>query len=208
MTGLCHTWDSVDKIVSRRHTGAMDTPKRKPTKFISLGPGLSAPREFTFTLELEGRYSLKADVAYEQPVGGRIGHFSVDRLTVTRREDGPPITTEGLREIPVAAFLRRAVEDNLMRVRPTIREGNKSSWMLTWAEPIALSERARAGGGPSDEDLRAVADVYGLAFVTGGAPTKTVMERLGLPRSTAGRWIKMARERGLLGPATPRKAGG
>jgi transposase len=80
--------------------------------------------------------------------------------------------------------------------------------MLTWAEPIALSERARAGGGPSDEDLRAVADVYGLAFVTGGAPTKTVMERLGLPRSTAGRWIKMARERGLLGPATPRKAGG
>jgi hypothetical protein len=187
----------------------MDTPpKRKPLNFIELGPGLGIRREFTFRVEEERLYSLEADVVYEQPVGGRMGHFVCNRLTVKRREDGPPITTEGLREIPVAAFLRRAVEDNLMRVRPTIREGNKSSWMLTWAEPIALSERARAGGGPSDEDLRAVADVYGLAFVTGGAPTKTVMERLGLPRSTAGRWIKMARERGLLGPATPRKAGG
>jgi transposase len=77
-----------------------------------------------------------------------------------------------------------------------------------WAGPVALSERVQAGGGPSDADLRAVADVYQLAYVTGGAPTKTVMERLGLPRSTAGRWIALARERGLLGPATPRKAGG
>lgn len=91
---------------------------------------------------------------------------------------------------------------------PVQRDGHTSRWELTWAGPITLSERARAGGGPSDEDLRAVADVYQLAYVTGGAPTKTVMERLALPRSTASRWVRMARERGLLGPATPRKAGG
>jgi hypothetical protein len=186
----------------------MDTPaKRRPTNFISLGPGLGAPREFTFRVEEERLYSLEADVVYEQPVGGRMGHFVVDRLTIRRREDGPPVTTEGLRQLPVAAFLRLAVEGNLLRVGPTEYDDRTSSWKLTPTGPIALSERARAGGGPSEQDLRAVADVYQLAHVTGGAPTKTVMQRLGLPRSTASRWVRMARERGLLGPATPRKAG-
>ena len=46
-----------------------------------------------------------------------------------------------------------------MRVGPTVREGDESSWTLTWAGPITLSERARAGGGLSGKDLRAVADV-------------------------------------------------
>jgi hypothetical protein len=208
MTKLCHTWSSVDKVVSWRHTGAMEeTLKRKPTNFILLVPGLGAPREFTFRVEEERGYSLEADVVYEQPVGGRMGHFVCDRLTIRRRDDGPPVTTEGIRHIPVTAFLRFAVECNLLRVGPTERDGHTSSWKLTPIGPIALSERARAGGGPSDADLQAVADVYQLAYITGGAPAKTVMERLGLPRSTAGRWIKMARERGLLGPAMPRKAG-
>jgi hypothetical protein len=195
---------SLDATVSRRHTIAMD----KATKIIPLGLDLALPAAFTFRVEEEGLYSLEADVVYEQPVGGRMGHFVCNRLTVKRREDGPPVTTEGLREVAVNAFLRLAVEGRLMRVGPTIRDGNKSTWELTWAGPIALSERAQAGGGPSDSDLRAVADVYQLAYVTGGAPTKTVTQRLGLPRSTASRWIRMARERGLLGPATPRKAGG
>jgi hypothetical protein len=180
----------------------------KPTSLVRLGPGLAAPREFTFSLKEEWRYSLEAGVVYEQPAGGDMGHFVCNQLTVKRRKDGPPITTEGLREIPVAAFLRAALEFHLMRGGPVIREGNTSTLTLTWAGPIALSERARAGAGPSEKDLRAVADVYQLAYVTGGAPTKTVMERLGLPRSTASRWIRMARDRGLLGPATPRKAGG
>jgi hypothetical protein len=179
----------------------------KPPGFIELGPGLGLPKTFTTHVELEQLYSLDLEVAYEQPVGGRMGHFVCNRLTVERREDGPPITTEGLRQIPVAAFVRMAVEAHRMRVGPRQHDGHTSTWELTWAGPITLSERARAGGGPSDEDLRAVADVYQLAYVTGGAPTKTVMERLALPRSTASRWVRMARERGLLGPATPRKAG-
>jgi hypothetical protein len=185
-----------------------ETPKRKPTNFVSIGPGLGAPREFMFRVEEERLYSLEADVAYEQPVGGRMGHFVVNRLTVKRREDGPPVTSEGIRQIPVTAFLRLALEAHLMHVGPTVREGDKSTWKLTFTGPITLSERARHGGGPSDEDLRAVADIYQLGYMTGGAPTKTVMDRLGLPRSTASRWIRMARERGLLGPTTRGKAGG
>jgi hypothetical protein len=150
----------------------------------------------------EGRYDLELRVVYEA------GRFVVDELTVKRRTGGPPVTSEGIREIPVAALLRRAVEGQLMHVGPPIRGEGKTSWEMTWAGPVTLSERAQGGGGPSDADLRAVADVYHVAYATGGPPLKTVMNRLGLPRSTASRWIRMARERGLLGPATPRKAGG
>ena len=175
------------------------TEMSKPVPFAE---GLAALSPFKSHAEIEGLYSLEFSVVYEA------GRFVVDWLTIRRRDDGPPVTSEGIREIPVAAFLRLAVEGNLMRVGPTIRDGNKSTWELTWAGPITLSERAQAGGGPTEQDLRAVADVYHVAYATGGAPAKAVMERLGLPRSTASRWIALARKQGLLGPATPRKAGG
>ncbi len=64
------------------------------------------------------------------------------------------------------------------------------------------------GRGPTDEALRFVALAYRLAYALGEAPTKGVMERLKLPRSTAGRWVMRARERGYLGPTTPGAAGG
>ena len=172
------------------------------SKLIPLGGGLAGWSPFTWPAEEGLPYRLELRVVHED------GRFVVDQLTVKRREGGPPVTTEGLREVPVAAFLRLAVESNVMRVGPTIRDGNTSPWKLTWASPLALSERAKGGGGPSDEDLRTVAALYQVAYATGQAPTKLVMNRLDLPRSTASRWVRMARERGLLGPATPRKAGG
>ena len=176
--------------------------KEELSKLIPLGDGLAGWSPYTWRAELELPYQLELRVVYEA------GRFVVDRLAIHRREDGPPVTTEGIRDIPLAAFLRLAVESNIMRVGPTIRDGNTSSWELTWASPLTLSERAKGGGGPSDEDLRTVAAAYQVAYATGQAPTKAVVERLGLPRSTASRWVRMARERGLRGPATPRKAGG
>jgi hypothetical protein len=171
------------------------------SKLIPLGDGLAAWSPFTFFTEIEGLYRVEFRVVFED------GRFVVDQLTVKRRSDGPPVTTEGIREVPIAAFLRLAVESNIMHVGPTIRDGNKSTWELKWASPLALSERTRSTG-PTEKDLQTVADVYHVAYATGQAPTKAVIERLDLPRSTASRWVRMARERGLLGPATPRKAGG
>jgi hypothetical protein len=173
------------------------------SKYISLGGGLGGWSPFTWPAEEGLPYRLELRVVHED------GRFVVDQLTVKRREGGPPVTTEHLREVPIAALLRLAVESNVVRVRGSAtREGDTSSWELEWASPLALSERAKGGGGPSDEDLRTVAALYQVAYATGQAPTRLVMNRLELPRSTAGRWIRMARERGLLGPATPRKAGG
>jgi hypothetical protein len=169
------------------------------SELVTLSPGLAAWSPFESFAEIEGLYRLEFRAVYED------GRFVVDQLTIKRRADGPPVTTEGIREIPIAAFLRLAVESNIMHVGPTIREGNTSRWELTWASP--LSERAKSGGGPNEDDLRTVAAVYQVAYATGGAPTKTVMDRFGLSRSTTSRWISLARKRGLLGPATPGKAG-
>jgi hypothetical protein len=172
-------------------------------KYISLGGGLGGWSPFTWPAEEGLPYRLELRVVHED------GRFVVDQLTVKRREGGPPVTSERLREVPIAALLRLAVESNVVRVsREATRDGDTSSWELRWASPLALSERAKGGGGPSDEDLRTVAALYQVAYATGQAPTRLVMNRLELPRSTAGRWIRMARDRGLLGPATPRKAGG
>jgi hypothetical protein len=172
------------------------------SKLIPLGRGLAGWSPFTWPAEEGLPYRLELRVVYED------GRFVVDQLAVKRREGGPPVTTEGLREVPIAALLRLAVESNIMHVGPTEHDGHTSSWKLTWASPLALSERAKGGGGPSDEDLRTVAALYQVAYATGQAPTRLVMNRLDLPRSTASRWVRMARDRGLLGPATPRKAGG
>jgi hypothetical protein len=182
----------------------MDKPL-KQSKPVRLGPGLVAWSPFTYrspvTIDLGGKqqqYDVEAEVVFEN------GRFICDRLTVQRREDGPPVTTEGIRRIGIATLLHVAAEFNVMHTAPAGDSGYKATWPML---PM-LSERAQAGGGPSDEDLRTIATVYQVAYATGGAPTKTVMARLGLPRSTASRWIALARKRGLLGPATPRKAGG
>jgi hypothetical protein len=182
--------------------------KDKPleqSKLIRFGPRMAVWSPFIYrspvTIDLGGKqqqYDVEAEVVFEE------GRLICDRLTVARRESGPPVTTEGLRRIPVAMLLHVAAEHNVMHITPTGAEAYKAAYPML---PM-LSERAQHGGGPSDEDLWLIATVYQVAYATNESPTKAVMDRLGLPRSTAGRWIRMARKRGLLGPATPSKAGG
>lgn len=52
--------------------------------------------------------------------------------------------------------------------------------------------------GPTDDALRFVAASYSLAYALGEPPAKAVERDLDLATSTAGRWIKLAREKGLL----------
>jgi hypothetical protein len=167
----------------------------KPTNLIPLGPEVVAPETFTYRSE---RRDLGCNVEIQAVF--EAGRFVVDRLTIQRREGGPPITTEVLRGVGVAIMLHVAVESNVMHP-----DGHK---VTDWPWLLLPSQRAQAGCGPAEEDLRNVATLYQVAYATGNPPTKTVMDRFGLPRSTASRWIALARKRGLLGPATPRKAGG
>lgn len=56
----------------------------------------------------------------------------------------------------------------------------------------------------TDEVLRRVAAIYCDSLVSGGAPTQAVADELGVPRSTAGRWVTRARDRGILTLLDPR----
>jgi hypothetical protein len=57
------------------------------------------------------------------------------------------------------------------------------------------------------EHLEQVATVYRKAEAVGLPPTKAVSEQLGASHSTAARWVGMARQKGLLGPAQPGRSG-
>jgi hypothetical protein len=63
--------------------------------------------------------------------------------------------------------------------------------------------------GPTDRALQWTAHFYRLGYAVAHNPTKLVEQALGLPRSTAGRWIAAARSAGHLGPSEGTgKAGG
>jgi hypothetical protein len=113
------------------------------------------------------------------------------------------ITTELLRDVKIAdwvgmALLQPGFEDPAIRQLPN--PDGREPW--GFVAPEGASKR------PNERALAWVSHLYryGLAV---SYPTKTVEEGLKLPRSTASRWIAMAREAGYLGPSEgPGKAGG
>lgn len=116
------------------------------------------------------------------------GRMVCQRLTIERRPGGPPVTGEALRRIQVQALVRAETRRSLASV-------------------LVGDPRQAAVAGPIDDTLRLVAEVYRIAYLCSDPPTATVAGRFGLPRSTAGRWVAMARARGFLGEVTERKAG-
>jgi hypothetical protein len=94
-----------------------------------------------------------------------------EQLTCHQRNGAAPVTSAGMTHIRVADLVYQAAR-----------------------EALALSD----SDGPAAHPLRAVGQIYALAYACGGSPRKQVMETLGLPRTTANRWIKRAREEGHL----------
>jgi hypothetical protein len=118
------------------------------------------------------------------------GRYVVSEVRCTRRPRGPEITGELVRRIRVAdILLAGALAANKFLAGPP---GN----------PAAL--RAQ---GPTEESLRVAARVYRMAHLVRDNPTGAVASAIGLPHSTAARWVQQARQAGFLGPAEPRRAG-
>jgi len=119
------------------------------------------------------------------------------------------ITTDHLTEIKIGACIQTmllhndegaAAEDRVIRDVPN--PDGVEPWGRT--PPEGLSEE-----GPTDRVLLWVAHLYRLGLAIDYNPTKAVEENLKVPRSTAGRWIARARERGYLEPAEGQgRAGG
>ncbi|MDQ3103705.1 MAG: hypothetical protein M3Q87_00505 [Actinomycetota bacterium] len=167
-------------------------------KAVAVAPGLGIARLVTVTVEDWSGYDVAVEVV---PEGGRL---VAQEVRVHRRDGGPAVTGEAIRSVPVAALTKQAAR----HVLTFVQKDGYTEWtptqQLTAADVAAIQE-----AGPTTASLRWVAYLYRLGLVMGDPPTRTVEKALELPRSTAGRWVALARERGFLGPAEGAgKAGG
>jgi|SRR5215211_2101076 len=110
------------------------------------------------------------------------------------------ITTELMRHVKIADWIQLALlSDPVVRELPN--PDGREPWGLT--VPEGASKR------PTERALAWVSHLYRYGLAVSYTPTKVVENRLKLPRSTASRWIAMAREAGYLGPSEGQgKAGG
>jgi hypothetical protein len=153
--------------------------------FVSIG---DVPFWETIKVTVTNHRDLPADV--ELVATMRRGHYEVDKLVCSRKHNGPEITGELIRSLPVARLLQEgAIKANSFQASPH-------------ADAAMIRKQ-----GPTDESLRVVAQVYRLALAVRDDPTAAVASGLRLPRPTASRWVKTARQRGFLGPTEERRAG-
>jgi hypothetical protein len=130
-------------------------------------------------------FDVKIEAEYED------GRFRVQKLIATPRPKGIGITTDGLRQIPVGRIMKAAVESVLF-------QGKWGSNIVDWG-PAVMPKRDTFTG-PDDEALQLVSAYYMLAAMVGVPPRTYVADQLGIPRSTASRWIALARAAKYLEP--------
>lgn len=165
---------------------------------VELAPGVRGPARLdatTFTPDADDGFPYKVALT----VVYRGDRYVVDWMECTQLERAAPVDSAGLRLVPVAQLVSHAVS-------PFVWQGEPGERGSKWT-PFAGAGRDDAMNGPTDEALRKVAVVYAVTYAVGQAPVKKVTEVFGLARSTAGRWVTLARERGFLGPTTPGRAG-
>jgi hypothetical protein len=173
-------------------------------EFVPIAPGLAVESPIRLeVVDWEG-FDLELLVAAVPAEDDRAGRFICQALTVRQRPGGPPVTSEVIRRVPVARLIRGVGSSHWQTV--DVRENEISFTDARLTEEMAARLREQ---GPTRESLTWVARAYRLALVLGDSPTQAVERGLGLPRSTAGRWVALARQQGLLGAAEgPGKAGG
>jgi hypothetical protein len=179
----------------------MTTRPHREAGFATIGRGLVVPRRFTAHLRPDTSddappfaVTLDAELA-----GGR---YQCTRLELEQVEGGPPVDGEGIRTVAVRHLIRAAASHNIYGEKQAAGTDDGQPLVpLSWSLPDVSD-------GPTDENLRVVAVAYSLAYVCGLPPLRHVEEALGLARSTAGRWVKLARDRGHLGATEPGRAGG
>lgn len=164
---------------------------------VNVGLGLTAQRGIRGNMPGGDEYPVDVDVVLLLD-GLR---YVVDELTIHRREGGVSITGEHLRKIPVQEVVQEVVKgltwagvaDADGQIQAPVTFGDKEPARLTRKEIKAIVE-----AGPTDQTLEVVARIYVIAELSGEPPAKSVRETFKVPPSTAGYWIRRAKDRGLL----------
>lgn len=124
------------------------------------------------------------------------GRLHCVELCARQRDSGPPVTTEGIRRIPVSTYVQlAAIELGVVREVVPVDGNPDIAEEVEWTPPPADF----AAEGMTDEALRQVSRVYRWAMATGDRPYGLLEREFSIPRAKASRWITTARRRGLLG---------
>jgi hypothetical protein len=152
-------------------------------------PGILVPGR----LDLEVREDVAGDVDYDVDLHLELdearARYQIGAVKVSRRPNGPEVTSESLRTIPLRRLVRLAVEE----------AGDITGWSDQDAVLLRPGDGVPfAGEGPTDRNLLAGAYVYAIAALSGGTPAKAVAEAFGIEQRTASNWVRKARDRGYL----------
>ena len=171
----------------------------KVTDLVPFGKGWALPKTFSESInDREIPYEVEIDVALE---GDR---FVCESLTATRKRGGPPVTSEGIRKLPMQTLIRTAA--TAFGIIHRVKKNPHAPETEVILTPARLGSFQRfAKEGPTDEALEWVALVYRLAYACNEPPTKAVEEAFGLARSTAERWVSKARDLELIEIDDPRR---
>lgn len=131
---------------------------------------------------LPARFAAVVDYA-ERPLRARIrasfdgvGRVHADVVSV-ERTDGESITPEDMTDLVLASVMGSVVDKATKRGRGTYAGGGRTE-----------------SGPPTDAELLKLARMYWFEYISWGQPRRAVMSAFELPRSSANRWIRKARE--------------
>lgn len=176
-------------------TPVQDTPE------IEEAPGAQRLRLSPFALTLPSLFTAtfdKSDLPYVIALtlefdGGRV---ACKELVCRRRENGAAVTSGGISKVRVAELVHASASRALREESSFVAPGKRRAH--TVATAFELPSEPAGRGGPTHGHLRAVGVIYTVAHASGGSPRRAVMDQLQIPRTTANRWIKLARDNGLL----------
>lgn len=141
------------------------------------------------------------------------GRVECTGLTLSAADPDSPgaVNRSVLRSIPVGALLQEAREDHgldllglLQPFKPTVKAARLGDLQ---AHDLGLGAKGSKVGRPplSTEQLREVAKIY---LSAPSKPTKAVQDHFDFDYEKAARWVRIARQRGLIAPTSKGKPSG
>lgn len=145
-----------------------------------------------------------ADFTFDDPVTDRAWHLTVVMV------DGP--TTVDVVEVRAAAMDGAGITGEAVRSLPwgSLVADIRADWADFHASVGQLEHAERFGrrrNAITAELLQQVATVYRRHAAISKRPTQAVADAFGVPRDTASKWVRRARDAGLLGETTAGRKG-
>jgi hypothetical protein len=170
------------------------------TQTVDIGNGVDLPAAFTATFAIENDHTVSMDIAVED------GAPVCNALRVNRAEGRPSLSGHELRRFPLAEWVSFACSmvgfANQGGIRTTDAKWASEEYRAAVEGVVRQARRRNRRATP--EFLRDVARVYRAAE---SAPVEAVRETFGpMGHSTAARYVKLARDEGLLPRTTQGKS--